>query len=133
MPELPEVETIVRELRETLPGRRIHRVRVFRGDALGGVPEARFVRALRGRTVAAVERRGKYLLFPLAPKDWLVAHLRMTGKFVLCDAPPQVHPHHRVWFELDDGAVLVFQDLRCLGTLEVVAAPEVTVSSFCTS
>jgi len=132
MPELPEVETIARELQAVLPGQRIERVRVFREDALQGVPVARFRKGLEGRRFVRVTRRGKYLLFHLSPETWLVAHLRMTGKFALTamradgkvateKEPPG---HHRVWFELAQGHVLVFQDMRCFGTLTVATAPE---------
>jgi len=120
MPELPEVETIVRELNAQVPGRAIEEVRVFRADALGGVPPAAFRAALLGRTLGRVRRRGKFLVFPLAPAGFLIGHLRMTGKFVLAprSAPPA--PHHRVWFDLSGARRLIFQDMRCFGTLALV-------------
>ncbi len=120
MPELPEVETIVRELNAALPGRQVREVRVFRADALGAVRPATFRRAMAGRRFGPVGRRGKFLLFALEPRAYLVAHLRMTGKFIL--SPPLAEPpeHHRVWFHLEDGGLLVFQDMRCFGTLQVV-------------
>ena len=120
MPELPEVETIVRELRGRLPGRRIAGVEVFRGDALGSCPPQAFRRALVGATFEKVQRRGKFLLFGLGARGFLIAHLRMTGKFVLSPPLPEPLLHHRVWFRLADREVLIFQDLRCLGTLQVV-------------
>ncbi|MBI3992110.1 MAG: bifunctional DNA-formamidopyrimidine glycosylase/DNA-(apurinic or apyrimidinic site) lyase [Candidatus Lambdaproteobacteria bacterium] len=120
MPELPEVETIVRELNAAVTGRRIERVRVLRADALGEVPPGVFAQRLAGRAIAGIERRGKYLIFRLEPRRFLVAHLRMTGKFALSPALASPAPHHRVWFGLDDGALLVFQDARCFGTLRVV-------------
>lgn len=123
MPELPEVETIRQELNQVLPGRTIRKVKVFRADALGGVPSAKFRGALEGATFAHVSRRGKYLLFDLKPEGCLVGHLRMSGKFVVCPPQPVPDPYHRVWFELDDGELLVFQDVRCLGTLAAVPRP----------
>lgn len=120
MPELPEVETIVRELRPALMGRAIEQVRVFRADGLGACKPAAFRSALVGRRFGKVSRKGKYLVFRLEPERYLVGHLRMTGKFILA-APPSVPavpaPHDRVWFMLDDGALLIFQDMRCFGTL----------------
>lgn len=120
MPELPEVETIARELNAQVAGRRIDDVRIFRADALGRQTRKAFRAALTGRTIRHCSRRGKFLIFRLEPKRFLVAHLRMTGKFAL--SPPLARPllHHRLWFLLDDGKVLVYQDLRCFGTLEVV-------------
>ncbi len=146
MPELPEVETVVRELNRSLPGRRVRGVEVFRRDALGRVAPEIFAAALTGRTFGPIGRHGKFLLFRLDPGGFLVAHLRMTGKFILASAgsarklrltaagsageprtedapsaPPRQPPaHHRVWFHLDDGRTLVFQDMRCFGTLAYV-------------
>lgn len=120
MPELPEVETIVRELNATLPGREVRGVEVFRKDALGGVAPAKFQASLAGRRFGPVGRRGKFLLFRLEPESHMVAHLRMTGKFILSAPLPAPQEHHRVWFHLADGQLLIFQDMRCFGTLQVV-------------
>lgn len=120
MPELPEVETIARQLNGLLPGRTVERVRVFRENALQGVPSADFAAAVEGRSFSRVWRRGKYLLFDLAPSRQLVGHLRMTGKFVISPRISEPKAHHRVWFTLDNGEVLVFVDARCFGTLSVV-------------
>lgn len=120
MPELPEVETIARELNAEVPGRRIVAIDVFRNDALGGVPPQAFRRSLVGRTIRQCERQGKFLVFTLGPRGFLVSHLRMTGKFALSPPLAAPQPHHRLWFHLDDGRLLVFQDLRCFGTLEIV-------------
>lgn len=124
MPELPEVETIVTELNAALPGRAVTEARVFRDNALGGVPVKDFREALAGRVFERVRRRGKFLVFDFRDGGHLVGHLRMTGKFILSppDAQPhaQPHAHHRVWFHLDDGGLLIFQDARCFGTLAIV-------------
>jgi formamidopyrimidine-DNA glycosylase len=120
MPELPEVETIVRELNASLPGRVVQDVKVFRKDALGRVAPAAFRSSLAGRRFGPVGRRGKFLLFQLEPQAHMVAHLRMTGKFILSPRLPKPQAHHRVWFHLDGGDLLIFQDMRCFGTLQVV-------------
>ncbi len=120
MPELPEVETVVRELNAVLPGRRVEGVRVFRKNALGRVPPAQFAAALTGRGFGPIGRHGKFLLFRLDPGGFLVAHLRMTGKFVMSAPMKKPDVHHRVWFHLDDGGTLIFQDMRCFGTLDYV-------------
>lgn len=124
MPELPEVETIVRELNSAIRGRRIDTVRIFRADALGDMKPRAFRNKLVGHTIQDVERRGKYLIFNLLPVRFMVAHLRMTGKFALTPAIPKPMRHHRVWFGLDNGELLVFQDARCFGTLRIVDALE---------
>lgn len=128
MPELPEVETIVRELNQVLPGRRVRSVTVFRRDALGRVPQDRFAAALTGRGFGPVGRHGKFLLFRLDPNGYLVAHLRMTGKFILSAPLAAPDPHHRIWFGLEDGQTLVFQDMRCFGTLAYVERLEDSAS-----
>jgi formamidopyrimidine-DNA glycosylase len=120
MPELPEVETVVRELNRALPGHRIEKVDVFRKDALGRVRPKAFASALQGKIFGKVGRHGKFLLFGLEPEGFLVAHLRMTGKFILSAPLKAPDPHHRVWFGLEDGQTLVFQDMRCFGTLAYV-------------
>ena len=128
MPELPEVETIVRELNAALPGRVVRDVQVFRKNALGKTKPAQFKAALAGRRFGKIGRKGKFLLFQLDPPSHMVAHLRMTGKFILSPGLPKPEQHHRVWFHLADGELLVFQDMRCFGTLEVVERLEDSAS-----
>ena len=126
MPELPEVETIVRELRPALEGKSIEEVRVFRANALGTSDPGLFRGALLGRCIEEVTRRGKYLIFRLQPERYLIAHLRMTGKFILSKPLARPMPHHRLWFTLSDGSLLIFEDMRCFGTLAVAEGlPEV--------
>jgi formamidopyrimidine-DNA glycosylase len=120
MPELPEVETVVRELNQALPGQRVRSVEVFRKDALGAVTPKAFAAALSGRQFGTVGRHGKFLLFRLQPEGYLIAHLRMTGKFIISPPLAKPDPHHRVWFHLENGKTLVFQDMRCFGTLHYV-------------
>lgn len=119
MPELPEVETIRRELDARITGRRIEKITIFRDDALGRVSRRTFRESLTGRTFRECARRGKFLVFALEQERYLIAHLRMTGKFALSPPLAAPHVHHRLWFHLDDGSLLVYQDLRCFGTLEV--------------
>jgi formamidopyrimidine-DNA glycosylase len=123
MPELPEVETIVRDLRPQLAGRRIESVKLTQDPAirkrLVRYPNAtKFVRSLRGRTIRSVERRGKYLVMPL-DKDGerLVVHLGMTGHLRVWEPEeaPVKHTHLRVL--LDSGLELRYDDPRQFGRL----------------
>ncbi|HVM13339.1 MAG TPA: bifunctional DNA-formamidopyrimidine glycosylase/DNA-(apurinic or apyrimidinic site) lyase [Egibacteraceae bacterium] len=111
MPELPEVESVRRQLAPRLTGRRIIAVEV--------TPQARFVRVgeCAGRRIEAVGRRGKYLLLPLEGGRELVMHLGMTGSLRF-DAPD---PYVRATFALDQGT-LHFRDVRRFGRLAVVEA-----------
>src|SRR5689334_4504278 len=122
MPELPEVETVVRQLRPHLARAQVRAVRIL--DARLALP-LRQQRRLRGRTVAAVERVGKQIALRLersrdssevgvAPLYMLV-HLRMTGRLIFSPTPvPHATKYLRAIFELDRGW-LVFQDTRRFG------------------
>jgi formamidopyrimidine-DNA glycosylase len=74
MPELPEVETIVRDLRERIPGATISKVSVKRADVLVADSVAKFQRALRGRRMSSVDRRGKNIVIALDNGSTLVVH-----------------------------------------------------------
>ncbi len=124
MPELPEVETIVRGLRKNLRGDRFSSIEIFRDDPVISRDPDAFVARLKGAGIENVLRRGKYLLFKLAPSGWLVGHLRMTGKFILTGKPDNIDKYDRLWFHMDSGRTLVFSDMRCFGTLECVESLE---------
>src|ERR1700737_5279891 len=125
MPELPEVETIVRDLRPQLAGRRIESVQLTRDPAIRGrlvrFPDAtRFVRRLRGRTIKSVERRGKYLVLPLDQNGQrFIVHLGMTGHLRVWEPEeaPVRHTHFRAL--LDRGLELRYDDPRQFGRLVV--------------
>ena len=118
MPELPEVETIRRQLAPAMAGRRI--------VAAGGHPSPKFCAAGRAAdaTVVGVARRGKYLLIGLEDERQLVIHLGMTG-VVRRRAPEHVgDPYVRAWWRLDDGAVVELRDVRRFGRVAVVPADD---------
>jgi formamidopyrimidine-DNA glycosylase len=118
MPELPEVETIRRELAPALEGRTIQAIRVRHADILLGPRRRPAFRArVEGRRVVAVDRRGKWLLFRL-DDGVLVTQLRMTGRFCVGAGPtPPVTDfrHVAAEFDLDDGRTLFYDDVRRLG------------------
>lgn len=122
MPELPEVETIRRQLEPALAGRTVTAVRI--DDPLVVAPAAprRVSAALRGQRVERLSRRGKYLRFELASGDTMVVHLRMTGQLHLHTRPVRDDRHRRVRLRFDDGTVLDFVDLRRFGRLWIVPA-----------
>ena len=120
MPELPEVETVRRGLERFVVGRVISRVEVCHPRAvrrhLPGAAD--FTAGLLGRRVVAARRRGKYLWLPLDSDDALIAHLGMSGQFLLLDAAEPDGPHLRVRFSFaDDGQQLRFVDQRTFGGL----------------
>lgn len=118
MPELPEVETIVRGLRPALVGRTVVGVRVLRPDVLRQTPR-RFSHALRNRTFESVSRRGKNIVARLSDDAVLVVNLGMTGR-LLVSAPSAAGTHPAVRFSLDQGPPLVYDDVRRFGVLEAL-------------
>jgi len=123
LPELPEVETVVRELRPRLVGRRIVAVRASRQRLR--LPWSKSWNAVvANRRVLAVHRRGKWILVALEEERFLVVHLGMTGQLTVMPAtePPQSHTH--LIFPLDDGAQqLRFRDIRRFGSARVFFEP----------
>jgi formamidopyrimidine-DNA glycosylase len=126
MPELPEVETIARELREGgLIGLTIERAQVFWERSIDQPESPLFCRRIANQVIRDIERRGKFLVFSLS-KDSLLVHLRMTGKFLI-DAPPAItvaHPHERVRLHLSDQRILRYEDQRKFGKWYLTSTPE---------
>jgi formamidopyrimidine-DNA glycosylase len=119
VPELPEVETIRRQLAPALEGRRVVAVEVRDPRWCEPAPPEAIEDALRGRTIERVDRRGKYLIVSLEDDIHLVMHLRMTGNLLLSD-DAEDPAHLRVAFALDDGRRLLFVDVRRFGTGDVL-------------
>ncbi|MGH2992850.1 MAG: bifunctional DNA-formamidopyrimidine glycosylase/DNA-(apurinic or apyrimidinic site) lyase [Solirubrobacterales bacterium] len=119
MPELPEVETIRRQLEPELVGRRIASVDVLDERLTRPLSPREVERACAGRTIEAVERRGKYLLLRLDDERSLVMHLRMTGNLLLGEPAPEVR-YLRAVIQLEGGASLLFTDPRRFGTAVVL-------------
>ena len=116
MPELPEVETVVRALAACLPGRRVTGVSVLRQTAIAGSP--RPPACLIGRRILHVRRRGKFVCIGLEGGFGVAIHLRMTGWLGLCrDSQPLPNRdrHVRVRVMLDDTDTLLFRDMRTFG------------------
>ncbi len=120
MPELPEVETVVRGLRPRVRGQRIERLEV-RQPLVVRSPLAAFRRALRGARIEGVTRRGKYILLRLdasglnqQPHYWIV-HLGMTGRFYACKPEAERLKHTHVLARLSSGEELRYVDPRRFG------------------
>lgn len=127
MPELPEVETIRSDLEPLLVGRTIRDVRIHKPDiVLPPLGPTEFRARLAGASIAAVERRGKSLLLRLDRARVLQIQLRMTGRFAI---GAQVrdrteYRHVAAEFSLDDGATLLYDDVRRLGGFCLLEAAE---------
>jgi formamidopyrimidine-DNA glycosylase len=120
MPELPEVETMVRDLRLRLPGRRIRSTEVY-WDRIIGYPDAEsFASRIRNRRVATVDRRGKFALFRLEDGGVLAVHRGMTGSLLLRLPGEPEDRFVRARFHLDDGSEMRLDDSRKFGRLFLV-------------
>ncbi|MBR2792013.1 MAG: bifunctional DNA-formamidopyrimidine glycosylase/DNA-(apurinic or apyrimidinic site) lyase [Erysipelotrichaceae bacterium] len=115
MPELPEVETVVRTLENRINGRIINEVVVRWPKIIDNVPVDIFEKKLRGQKFIGFGRRGKFLLFELS-NYMLIAHLRMEGKFYVYAEETEPDKHSHVIFRLDKGE-LHFNDVRKFGRL----------------
>ncbi len=147
MPELPEVETIRRQLAPEVTGRRIDSAEILDERLTRPHPPEPVARRIAGRRIESVARRGKYLLLSLEGDVTIALHLRMTGNLLLrpADAGEQVADlmetdprlggprlyesstalrHLRLRMELDDGSELLFTDVRRFGTLVALQGDE---------
>jgi formamidopyrimidine-DNA glycosylase len=131
MPELPEVETVCRQLEPEIEGHRVARLEVLDPRWCRPMPVAMLERAVEGSQIEGLGRRGKYLLLGLERERTLVMHLRMTGNLVLVEGESKLDPsegrrlyenersvserHLRARFGLDDGRELWFTDPRRFG------------------
>lgn len=123
MPELPEVETVVRGLKNLI-GRNVSEVELF-----SGAREIYDTEQLRRCQLLDVRRYGKYLLFDFSSDLVMVSHLRMTGQYLVAESEIEKEKlftkHSHVLFSFDNGSYLIFNDQRRFGTIEVLPKSEV--------
>lgn len=117
MPELPEVETVRRQLEPLVVGRRIVEAWGHPSPKFSSAPVA------AGAAIERVDRRGKYLLLTLDDDRQLIVHLGMTGQLRL-RPDDAIDPYVRAWWRLDDGRTLELRDVRRFGRVAVVPAGE---------
>ncbi len=119
MPELPEVETIRRDLEKRLIGRRIIKAQAYDEKILVDMGKRKFARRLKGRTITGLRRWGKVLIVELADDCCLLVHLRMTGRLALISDDETAPDHARAALHLDNGQQLIFVNPRRLGRVEL--------------
>jgi formamidopyrimidine-DNA glycosylase len=122
LPELPEVESIRRQLAPYMTCARINRVELRRPDLRAPFPR-NFRTRLTGQTVEALTRRAKYLLAELSSHETLVMHLGMSGSFRI-DALEEADSHDHVVFHMSSGAIVTFNDPRRFGFMDVLTPTE---------
>ena len=121
MPELPEVEHVVRALRRAVLGRQIIATEIRLPKLIAPSSPSTFNQKVKGSSVTGVERRGKFILIELDSGRVLVVHLRMTGKFLVLTPDDPLPPHAHAIFYLDDDRRLIFRDQRQFGVMRLVA------------
>ena len=123
MPELPETETIARDLDREIRGRRIRNVRVTRPDVLREVSADEFASRLNGATVLRSWRRAKLIVLELDTGDRIVVQPRFTGALLLSHGPlpREEAPYSTLCLGLDDGRDLHYRDIRRLGTVALMS------------
>lgn len=117
MPELPEVETIVRDLNKSLQGKKISNVAVHDAFLLRQKADD-FIDRLKDRTIEKITRRGKVVIVHLSSRGFLVIQLMMTGQLIVDGRGDK---HARVEFNFSDGSRLLYNDQRRFGQLRVVS------------
>jgi formamidopyrimidine-DNA glycosylase len=121
VPELPEVETVVRDLREILVDRRIVRV-VRNTDVDLRLPwDDQWTDALQNRQILSLRRRGKWILVGLDQQHTLLVHLGMTGQFTVVPAGLELASHTHLLFHLDGPEHLRYRDTRRFGSIRYIA------------
>ena len=144
MPELPEVEHVVRALRRAIVGQKIIATEVRLRKLIGPTSPATFNRKLKNAAITGVSRRGKFILLECQKPDAgsagilpanrkqtvpslvLAVHLRMTGKFLYLNADEELPKHSHAIFYLDNDRRLVFRDQRKFGVMKLIDAQKVS-------
>jgi len=124
MPELPEVETVRTSLEPRLVGRRFDDVEILDSRLTRPIDPAEVAAELTGERVAAVDRRGKYLIIRFESGLVLLIHLRMTGSLAHSRNGASANSHVRAVVRLDDGSDVAYRDVRRFGTWLVLRADE---------
>src|SRR5438128_7753028 len=126
MPELPEVEHVVRALRRAIVGRQIVASQIKLPKLITPLKPAQFIRTIKGVRIEAVNRRGKYILIELDSDRILAVHLRMTGKFLYLTGDDDLPKHSHAIFYLDNDRRLVFRDQRQFGVMKLISTAELS-------
>jgi formamidopyrimidine-DNA glycosylase len=122
MPELPEVETVARDLRGLIVGATIADADTFWDRTLRNVSPEAFAEGVAGRRIETVGRRGKQLVVDLSGDAFLTIHLKMTGQLFVVPQGGSPDPYVRVVLELDDGREIRFRDIRKFGRIGLYGA-----------
>jgi formamidopyrimidine-DNA glycosylase len=129
VPELPEVETLARDLRKLLCGAEFQAVTLSWPRSLAMPAPEELVQGLPGRRILDVSRRGKFLQFSLSGPSYLLIHLRMSGHVQVETSADPLSPYARAVFALTDGRRLVFSDPRKFGRIYWLTEPDLVLGT----
>jgi formamidopyrimidine-DNA glycosylase len=134
VPELPEVETVVRELRPFLSRRKLARVRQSSRHSLRTRWRPLWGTAITGKRIDSIKRRGKWILITLETEAILVCHLGMTGQLTVVPASTPLADHTHLIFDLDNGEQqLRFRDIRRFGSVTLFPSQQDLADFFSSS
>jgi formamidopyrimidine-DNA glycosylase len=120
MPELPEVETTINDLKPFVIGKRIEKVDILWGGTIAEPSVEKFRQGLIDREIISLNRRGKHLIFEMDNSTFLIIHMRMTGSLILKSNTDEPEKSVRVILYLDDGTAIHFRDMRRFGKMWLV-------------
>lgn len=122
MPELPEVETIKRDLETKVVGQTIQNIFIYDPRVLGNQLPAQFIQQLKGKSILSISRRGKALILELSAGHFMVVHLKMTGQLIYGKnlKATQNLKETKIAFELSSGQYLNYNDQRLFGRLMII-------------
>ena len=116
MPELPEVETVIRSITPKILNRKIDSLNVLWNKTLSTHSNSELIKIVSGKTINSISRRGKYIILHIND-GYLVIHLRMTGKLIFQEENSKLLSHSRFYLIFDDKSQLTFTDIRKFGRI----------------
>lgn len=119
MPELPEVETVVRGLRKKVLNQKIKQVKIYYEGIIQYPSISKFKEQIQNQTIQEIKRYGKWIIFIL-DNDYLLSHLRMEGKYFIHKIPKERQKHEHVIFEFFKGEELCYHDVRKFGKMLLI-------------
>ena len=126
MPELPEVETVMRGMAKAIEKKRIKKVEVYSKRLRTPIPPQ--LAKIAGETVGKLSRRAKYILVPFNSGQTMVLHLGMTGRVTINPPAPEKHDHFRITFT--DGSAIVYNDARRFGLVDLMHKADISTHRF---
>ena len=124
MPELPEVETVVRGLREKVVGRIIKKVNIYYDNIIEYPDVCSFQKKIKNQKINEINRYGKWIIFVL-DHYYLLSHLRMEGKYFLKSPNEKMDKHEHVAFLLDNNLELRYMDVRKFGKMQLIEKEDI--------